>query len=378
MNAKLFIPISILVLGSCSSQQSSKETDIPKKLNDGWEVASLSDAGLKPEVIETSLNSHDPKLDAVLLVKDGKLVAEQYYNGYTIDKQHKVWSITKVITGIVTGIAIDEKAINSDKDSIYKYLGNYTIPKPSIKEITIGNILSMTSGFSWKELGGPGSVNYELPYQSDWIANVLSQPHSSPGKEFSYNTGSYMLLAAVIKNATGKQAEELAKEKLFGPLGISNYQWDKQSEFWTKTKGDELKGAREPGEIKYAAEFAAYSNTGSGLHMLPRDMAKIGQLHLDGGKWKGVQIISSDWVKRSTQEQFPGSEYGYGWRLRSYEQDGKKYDAWYASGFGQQAIIVIPSLQMVIVYAQHHYDSMPEGERLMNEQVSRFISAAAK
>lgn len=377
MNARVIILISTLFLGACNNSQSSKRAATPQKLNDGWEVASPKNVGLKPEAIEQSLRINNPKLDAILIIKDGKLVAEHYFNGYAVDKQHKVWSITKAITATVVGIAIDKGAITSEKDSAYKYLGAYTISQPSIKEITIAHLLSMSSGFAWKELGGPGTANFEMPYQNDWIAYMLQQPHSAPGKEFSYNTGSYMLFGPIIKNATGSQVSEYATH-LFAPLNISNYQWDKQSEFWTKTKGDELKGAREPGEIKYAPEFAAYSNTGSGMHMLPRDMAKIGQLYLDNGKWKGTQVVSEEWVKKATKEKILGSNYGYAWRQRTYEYNGSKYEAWYASGLGLQAIIVIPSLQMVVVYCQQHYDSMPEGERIMTDQVTRFISAAEK
>jgi CubicO group peptidase (beta-lactamase class C family) len=364
---------------SCNNTEASKKQSGPEQLNDGWTISTPAAEGLKQDLIDQALvnSANNEKLDALIIIRNGKLVAERYANGYGPDKLHKVWSITKAITATVTGIAVDRGAIGSVAEPMHRYMPDYPMPAGSLKEISIEHLLTMQSGFEWTELGGPGSPGYELPYSSDWISFALKQPHSAPGKRFEYNTGSYMFFAPIIKNATGMQAAEYAKTYLFEPLGITHYQWDKQSEFWTKTKGDELKGAREPGTIKYSDSFAAFTNTGSGLHMRPRDMAKIGQLYLDKGKWNGKQILSEEWVDKATKGHYDNTAYGYGWRLMSYETGGKMYSAYFASGFGQQSIIVIPELQMVVVFAQNHYDSMPEGNRMTMDLMQKYILSAA-
>ncbi|HYD21185.1 MAG TPA: serine hydrolase [Flavipsychrobacter sp.] len=376
---KSLLFLSAVIFLSCNNADTTEKQAGPEKLNDGWIVSTPVAEDLKPDLIAEALaySADNRKLDALIIIKNGKLVVERYANGYGPGKLHKVWSITKAVTATITGIAIDKGHIPSELEPMYKYLRGYPMQHTSLQAVSIEHLLSMTSGFAWKELGGPGSPGYELPYSSDWVAFTLQLPHSSPGKEFSYNTGSYMLFAPIIKNTTGMQADEFAKTHLFESLGINNYQWDKQSEFWTKTKGDELKGARDPGTIKYSDTFAAFTNTGSGLHMLPRDMAKIGQLYLDKGKWNGKQIVSEAWVNKAIQGHYDNTAYGYGWRLMSYEINGKQYPAYFASGFGQQSIIVIPDMQMVVVLAQQHYDSMPEGDRLTSELMNKYILSAA-
>src|SRR5690606_31693367 len=118
----------------------------------------------------------------------------------------KILSITKAITGTIIGIAVDKELL-SEKESVHKYLSDY-IPNatPPIQTITIEHLITMTSGFDWVELGGPKSAGFQLAYSDDWIAFTLSQPHTNvPGTTFNYSTGNTMLLAPIIKNATGQQ-----------------------------------------------------------------------------------------------------------------------------------------------------------------------------
>ncbi|MDX5442173.1 MAG: beta-lactamase family protein [Hymenobacteraceae bacterium] len=373
----LFIINIFLVLSACN-QKDKKSFSIPQNLNDGWEILEPEKAGFERQELEklvTDLSDENPELNSLLIARNGNLIVDQYYNGYSPESLQKIWSITKAITGAVVGIAADKELL-SEKDTISKYLTGY-IPDASsaINKITIEHLLTMTSGYDWVELGGPKSAGFQLAYSSDWIAFTLSQPHShAPGTAFNYSTGNTLLLAPIIKNSTGQQAKEFAREQLFLPLGIENYEWDTQSEFWTKTQSGELPGAKRPAEIDYKKPFADFTNTGSGLRMRPRDLGKIGQLYLNNGKWKNKQIVSEDWIKKSTQSHFGNPDYGYYWRLMNVQQ----YPCYYATGFGLQRLFVFPTLNLVIVMTQQHYKTMPQGEKWTNRFLMKLLETIEK
>ena len=360
-----------LLLTSCH-QSTNLEVDNPKKLDDGWSISAPGAEGFGEDALKgliKNIPQANPKLDAVVIARHNKLIVDQYYNGYSADKLHKIWSITKAISGTLLGIAKD-KGLLSEKDSIYKYMGNYSLHfSPASNAITIEHLITMTSGIEWNELGGPQSASFRLPYSNDWIEFILSQPlTNAPGEKFNYSSGNSMLLSPIIKSATGEQAVDFAEANLFSLLGITHYEWDKQSEFWTKTEGSELPGAKSSSPpIEYKKPFADLTNTGSGLHMLPRDLCKIGQLYLNNGKWNGKQVVSEEWIVQSTQPHFNNNEYGYHWRLMNF---GDK-PCYYATGFGLQRIFVLPALDMVIVTTQQHYDSMPQGEKWTNDFVAQ-------
>ena len=361
----LSILLSISIVGCSHPKQDKLMT--PRPMNDGWAVSTLEQEGFDRQKIAKVISKiprANPKLDGIVIARHGRLVVDQYYHGYKPDSLHKIWSITKSVTGTALGIAID-KGYLTVEDSIHTYLGNYTAGKvPSIKAITIKHLITMTSGFVWDELGGPGSAGFQLPYSNDWIEFTLSQPHSRPpGTIFNYSTGNTMLLAPIIKQSTNVQAKEFATRHLFDPLKIVHFEWDTQSEFWTKTQGGELPDAKQPSDIDYKQPFADLTNTGSGLRMRPRDMCKLGQLYLDDGKWNDQQIVSKNWINASTQPHFGNEEYGYHWRLMTFEEQ----PCYFATGFGLQRIFVFPALELVIVLTQHYYDTMPQGNKMTNQ-----------
>lgn len=342
-------------------------------MDDGWEISEPDKVGFNRQKLEklvSNLENENPKLNSLVIARHGKLIVDEYFNGYSPESLQKIWSITKAITGTIIGIAAD-KGLLSEKDSIYKYLTNYIPDKNSSRgSITIEHLITMTSGFEWIELGGPKSAGFQLAYSSDWITFTLNQPHTDiSGTTFNYSTGNSMLLAPIIKNATGQQAEEFAKDNLFLPLDITNYEWDAQSEFWTKTQSGELPGAKRPANIDYAKPFSDFSNTGSGLRMRPRDLCKIGQLYLNKGKWNENQIVSEKWINESTQSHFGNSDYGYHWRLMNFQNKS----CYYATGFGLQRIFVFPTLELVVVMTQQHYETMPQGEKWTNQFLTRLL-----
>ncbi|HNE46822.1 MAG TPA: serine hydrolase, partial [Chitinophagales bacterium] len=373
MKRQTFIILTILFSLTACSQKDKQTISTPQTLDDGWKISEPDNAGFDKQKLEKlirGISSENPKLNSLVIARHGKLIADEYFNGYTPDSLQKIWSVTKSITGTIIGIAVD-KGLLSEKDSIYKYLTDY-IPNANSSEgaITIEHLMTMTSGFEWVELGGPKSAGFQLAYSTDWIAFTLNQPHTNvPGTIFNYSTGNAMLLAPIVKKATGQQANEFAKDNLFLPLGITNYEWDTQSEFWTKTQSGELPGAKQPTDIDYKKPFSDFTNTGSGLRMRSRDLCKIGQLYLNRGKWNENQIVSEKWINKSTQSHFGNSDYGYLWRLMNFQNNS----CYYATGFGLQRIFVIPTLDLVVVMTQQHYETMPQGEKWINQFLTELL-----
>lgn len=373
MRRQTIIILTILFSLTACSQKDKKNFATPQTLNDGWEISEPDKAGFDKEKIEkliSNISNENSELNSLVISRHGKLIVDEYFNGYSPDSLQKIWSITKAITGTIIGIAAD-KGLLSEKDSIYKYLTDY-IPNSTISKgaITIEHLMTMTSGFEWVELGGPKSAGFQLAYSNDWIAFTLNQPHTNvPGTTFNYSTGNTMLLAPIIKNATGQQADEFANDNLFLPLGITNYEWDTQSEFWTKTQSGELPGAKRPADIDYTKPFSDFSNTGTGLRMRPRDLCKIGQLYLNKGKWNEKQIVSEKWINETTQSHFGNLDYGYHWRLMNFQNNS----CYYATGFGLQRLFVFPKLDLVVIMTQHHYETMPQGEEWTNQFLTKLL-----
>ena len=371
---QIFIIIILFSLTACS-QQDKTAFDPPHDLKDGWSISKPEVAGFDRQMLEESIgnaSTENSKLDAIVIARDGKLIVDQYFNGYAPDKLHKIWSITKSVTGTALGIAVDKKLLAAE-DSIYKHLGPYRPYLDSAaRSITIEHLITMTSGIEWVSLGGPGTSGFELPYSKDWIKFILNQPHTNtPGEVYNYSDANTLLLALIMKNASKQEVHQFSKQYLFEPFGITHYEWDTQSEFWTKTAGNELPGAKIPAEIEYKKPFADLTNTASGLRMRPRDLCKFGQLYLNNGKWNQQQVVNKEWIEASTKPHFGNKDYGYHWRLMS-SQDKACY---YATGFGLQRIFVFPTLELVVVLTQHHYETMPEGDKLTKKLLDDLLLA---
>ncbi len=378
MKRQTILLLTILFSLTACNQKNKETFSTPQSLNDGWKISSPDKLGFNQQQFESLINNvsnKNSKLNSLVIARHDKLIVDKYFNGYSPDSIQKIWSITKVITGTTIGIAAD-KGLLSEKDSIYKYLTDYIpVENSSIGKITIEHLITMTSGFEWIELGGPQSAGFQLAYSNDWIAFTLNQPHTNiPGTTFNYSTGNTMLLAPIIKKATNLQADEFTKDNLFRPLGITDFEWDKQSEFWIKTQSGELPGAKRPDNIDYKKPFADLSNTGSGLRMKPRDLCKIGQLYLNKGKWNGKQIVSEKWINESIQSHFGNSNYGYHWRLMNINQK----PCYYATGFGLQRIFVFPTFDLVVVMTQQHYETMPQGEKWTNQFLTKLLETIEK
>ena len=317
----------------------------PEKIDDGWEVSSLHEEGLDSARIDPLISGvlkRDFKnIHSILLVKNGKLVLEEYFYGYDRDMAHEIHSVSKSITSILVGIAIDQGKVSGVEDSVYDYFPDYADSKwvNQQYDISLAHVLMMSAGIDWDEQSRPLTDKRNdivaMINREDWLGYVLNKNKvEPPGRRFNYSGGVNLLLGGIIKNSSGMYADKFADKYLFGPLGIKNYRWHRSSDGTINTQG--------------------------GLCLRPRDMAKIGLLFLDGGKWKGKQIVSEHWVNESIEGRLPamyGLNYGYQWWSGKTRVDHQEIESYFAWGRGGQYIFVIPECELVAVLTSRPYDN---------------------
>ncbi len=347
--ARLFLSLLLLPFWGCDnsvsdSQRATFDYVAPPQLDDGLSTAHLNEVNVDPGeltnmlgLIETGVYEN---IHSVLLVKDKKLVVEEYWAGRTVfndyveydrNTLHNMHSVTKSITSALIGIAIMEGSINSAEDKLHSFFPEYAdvLLAGGREEITLAHVLTMSAGFSWDEHSFPYEDernDHAQMYLSDnWIKYVLDKPIAeTPGTKFNYNSGLSITLGGIIRNVSGQTVDAYAQSTLFAALGIDEYVWFKDED--------------------------GTAQTGGGLSLRPRDMVKFGLLFLNDGQWNGNQIISPEWVAQSTDWQAPGKLYGYQWWLDSYTVDGKTISGYSARGRGGQFIFVFPALELVAVF----------------------------
>jgi CubicO group peptidase (beta-lactamase class C family) len=337
--ASMLLVCILLLLPACSPTAEPPAYRVSPELDDGWETAAPEEVGMDLEKLEALVrdvrnDSHD-NLHSVLVVKDGKLVLEEYAHGYSWRRTNDVASVTKSITSILIGIAIEQGVVAGPGQSLADLFPEYADlinADPAKQDVKLWHILTMTSGFEWDEetypYGDPRNDCERMKYSADPVRFVLERPIvHQPGTHFQYSGANSMLLSAIITGKTGMDADAFAQKYLFEPLGISSYRWGRYANGLTDADG--------------------------GLSLRARDMAKIGLLFLNGGEWNGEQVISSSWVEESTEGYVPasaGAEYGYQWWRTDVPVGLRSADTYFASGFGGQQINVFPELGLVVVF----------------------------
>lgn len=296
------------------------DTYIPESLNDGWEISTALEEDLDPDKIDRvykDLFSEDlyPTARSLLIVRNNKLIAEAYCK----DKEdrenfHALQSATKSITSMVMGIAIDNGLVDSLNIPVFDFIPEYFDDNPHKRFITLYHALTMQTGLSFVN---SDHTNKLFNYQGSSIEYVLGKElRFEPGSSFYYNDGDPQLISAVIQKVAGKTMANYADENLFIPLGINNYYWEKHSDGVT---------------------FGAVA-----LWLIPRDMAKIGQLMVQNGIWNNEQIISEEWIEQSIQIH-ANNNYGYYW----WNYKGGKIFS--AEGRGEQIIYINQENNIVVV-----------------------------
>ena len=322
----------------------------------GWRYCKPEEVGMDSEKLK-ELNDEILLLlelhidvNSVLIVKDGYVVAEQYYSeDYTADSLHAIYSCTKSLTSACLGIAIEQGYISNEDVLMTDYFQDYEIANmtPAKQSITLKHLLTMSAGFEWFELeypyGDERNTFYNFVRSNNRVQFALDQSMSDdPGLEYSYSSGTSHLLSAIVQESTGIRADSFALENIFRPLGIDDYYWP------------------------IDARGVAYG--GHGAWMRPRDMAKFGYLYLKNGMWGDKQIVSAEWVEKSQQKHMerkyiPDNYYGYHWWVSD--------EAYYSAvGFGGQWIIVVPEQDLVAVFTNH----FTEGDQLQWSTPERLLN----
>jgi CubicO group peptidase (beta-lactamase class C family) len=349
----------------------------PRQMNDGWLIGNLKDSkidSIRLYNLLKRINEREyPGIDGLLIVKEGKLVFEKYFQGYDYkysaidykgkltdydcETQHNLASVTKSVTSLLCGIALDKGFIKSVDDQIFSFFPqDSSLFSGDKKKITLQHLLTMTSGLKWNE--------WELPYGNmkndavqlflvpDPIKYIFSKPLADePGTKWYYNGGSTDLIGQIIQRSSGLRLDQFAQKYLFDPLEIKNPKWVFINHDFVDASGD--------------------------LMLRPRDMAKLGLLVLNNGIWKGNIILSSGWIGQMTKKwiSLPKEDcYGYQWWLQTYKLGSGSVDSYHASGWGGQQIIILPGLSAVLIITGNNYT----GTDPTNDMVFNYLLPALK
>ncbi|HET8842510.1 MAG TPA: serine hydrolase, partial [Ktedonobacteraceae bacterium] len=296
----------------------------------------------------------------ILLARDGQLVYEAYFDGSSSDLLRNPRSVTKTVTSMLIGIAIDKGLLPGVHAPIWPFFANKWPPQnpdPRKEQITVEDFLTMSSLLECDDNNAFSRGNEERMYLiEDYVQFTLDLPikgfdpalkpeHQPYGRSFSYCTAGVATLGGVLEGASGMPVPAFAHEHLFAPLLIEEMQWH-----ITPT---------------------GLAMTGGGLCLRSRDLLKLGQLYLNNGIWNGTRIVSEEWVTTSTQPHVridEQTEYGYLWWLQAFPSTGKRFASYFMSGNGGNKVFVFPELQLVAVITSTNY-----GTRGMHEQVERIL-----
>jgi len=272
------------------------------------------------------IEQKDVYIHSILIVRNGYVVMKVYFYPYQSDIEHQLASVTKSFTSALVGIAIKEGYIDGVDTKVLDFFpGRAVANNDSRKQaMALEHLLTMTAGLDWSErpYSSPDTPFAQMRQSPDWVQFFLDLPMAEePATTFNYNTGGSHLLSAIVQEATGMSASSLAQTALFEPLGISDVSWPS-----------------DPNGVSYG---------GSGLSMLPRDMAKFGYLYLNDGIWEGEQIVPAEWVQASAAKHIDTFDVapGYGFQWWVYRDS-----AYCATGSGGQYICVAPDQEMVVVF----------------------------
>jgi CubicO group peptidase (beta-lactamase class C family) len=323
---------------------------------DGWPVARAAAVGVREAMLDSLMHAlinadptdaESPRVHAVLMARRGRLVLDEYFRGYDAHALHDLRSASKTMTSILLGAAMQAGAA----------IGPETVATPG--GATIGQLLTHTSGLDCNDDDerSPGNedVMQSQTTERDWYRYTLAlAQRQPPGSVYAYCSAGINLVGREIARATGEWLPNAFDRLVARPLGITRY------------------------GINLMPTGDAYA--GGGMHLRPRDLLKLGQLYLDGGRWRGRRVVSAEWVAQSTSRQQPvpgGADDGYAWHRHLLTVAGRSIPSYEASGNGGQFLLVVPSLELVIVLTAEHYGEGARWMALRERVIARYLVAAA-
>jgi CubicO group peptidase (beta-lactamase class C family) len=301
------------------SAEPASDCGVPQQIHDGWAMTSPDRQGLNAALLcamdDGIRGGKLANVDDIVVIRHGVLVYESYYDyphqlNYDATTRHNGYSMTKSVVSLLVGIAMDRGLIKDLDAPLVSYLPDYEGLRAWDKDrITLRHLLTMSAGLRAERAPA-------VSFQYDNVS-------------FQYNNAETELIGTILKKVTGKGVDVLAQEDIFAPLGIEDVAW-------------------------YKNPVSGVPTSSSGLSLRPRDWAKIGQLVLNRGVWNGKQIVSASWIERSTAEHIKTDKdafgYGYQWWI-GHSPDSAGTIEWAAAlGFNSQKTIIIPALDMVVVF----------------------------
>jgi CubicO group peptidase (beta-lactamase class C family) len=362
--------VGLGVLHACSSSPSEPQIEYeytqPEVTGDGWPSASLTDADIDlapiTEAIEAIQRGDYPRVHGIVIARHGHLVLEQYFRGqlyvnaaqrfgpevlFDRDRIHQLASVTKSVTSTLAGLAIEHGFITGEDALVYTFFPEYEeLFDQRERQITVGHLLTMTSGWAWSENTEWGvSTNdmYGFNVASDPLVYLLDKRmDAEPGTRWVYNGGAVTLLGKLIEKASGLDLETFSQRYLFTPMGVTDFTWPYMRPDLIAAHGD--------------------------ARLRPRDMAKLGQMFLDGGLWAGERVLSDAWVDRATAGALEG-DYGYLWWGDGYRGGQLAYKSYSARGWGGQRITVFPELDIVVVLTGGNYETWEPVDAIIEQHI---------
>lgn len=324
----------------------------PSPQNDGLSSAPAASVGfderqlehLVQRIIDTvQTNFRTPFIHSLLIARKGKLVLEEYFSGFDRDTPHDTRSAAKTFSSVLLGAAMQRGFSIGPETSITRLLSSrapFANPDPRKNRITLAHLMTHGSGLECDDNNDDSPGNeYNMQSQTvqpDWWKYMLDlKMIHDPGTHWAYCSGSMNLVGAGIAAGTKTWLPELFDRSIAQPLQFRHYYWNLMP----------------TGE----------GYTGGGVHMRPRDLLKIGQLYLNGGLWNGKRVVSNEWVIASTKRQtgapdsVTSASDGYAWHRGEIKSGNRVYREYEANGNGGQLLIVVPELELVVVFTAGNY-----------------------
>ncbi|RYG01592.1 MAG: class C beta-lactamase-related serine hydrolase [Chitinophagaceae bacterium] len=324
--------VYLLFLGGCLKESGIKPnapTTAPVTKADGWEISTPSSESVDESALATAYQQFFSETDlphasSLLVVRNGKLISEAYANSSEgADELHNVMSCTKSIVSILFGIAQKQNLIGNINTPVATYFPELVPDDNAKRRITLRNCLTMQTGLAFD--GGPSSRDL-AETGTNSVSFIFDQPViSDTGTAFLYSDFPPHLVNAVLGKVTGQRVQDFATTALFQPLAINDFKWD---------------------ATKDGLNYGAFS-----LFLKPRDLAKLGQLCIQNGNWKGTELIPPGWLEEATSKQVSELNYGYFFWLDPTRK------AYAMRGNGGQFVLIAPEKNLVIVYTAFPYSS---------------------